>query len=69
MFYECFRWCLVRYWNPVDINPAIIKTTGREFWKQLNFKGMKFPVQRKGYAKTEKQNKIRISVFDYKDKN
>ena len=35
---ECFRWCLIRYINPVDKNLAIIRKVDGEFTKQLNFK-------------------------------
>ena len=31
---ECFRWCLVRYLNPVNKNPAKIRNNDREFSKQ-----------------------------------
>ena len=51
-----FRWCLVR--NSVD----------RKFAKQLNFKGVKFRVHKREYAKIEKQNSISISMFGYEDK-
>ena len=44
---ECFRLCLVRYLNPVNKNPAIIGNIDIEFAKQLNFKSMKFPFQKK----------------------
>ena len=30
---ECFRWCLVRYLNHVNENPAIIRNIDKEFAK------------------------------------
>ena len=34
---ECFSWCLIRYFTPVDKNPLRIRKVNREFVKQLNF--------------------------------
>ena len=33
---ECFRWCLARYFNPVNKNSANIRNIDRVFAKQLN---------------------------------
>ena len=64
---ECFRWSLVRYLNPVNKNPVKILNVDKEFAKQLNFKGVKFPVHKNGnHGKIEKQN-IPINIFDYED--
>ena len=62
---ECFRWCLVRYLNTVNKNPAKIKKTDKEFAKQLN-RG-KISAHKKDYAKIEKQNNFSINVFSYGD--
>ena len=35
---EYFRWCLVRFSNPVDKHPAIIRNIDRKLAKQHNFK-------------------------------
>ena len=64
---ESFRWCLVRYLNPANKNPAKIRNVDREFAKQLNSKGVKVPVYKKDYPKVEKQNSSSINVFDYED--
>ena len=44
---ESRKGCLDRYLNPADKNPAIIRKIDREFSKQLDFKNIKFPVQKK----------------------
>ena len=62
---ECFRRQLVRYLNSVNYNPTKIRNVDKEFANQLNFKGIKFPVYTKDYAKREKQNNISINVFGY----
>ena len=55
---EHFRWYLVRYLNRVNKNLARIRYTDKNFSKQLNFKGVKFPIHKKDHAKIEKQNRI-----------
>ena len=34
---KCFRWCSVRYLNPVKKSSKNVINVGREFSKQLNF--------------------------------
>ena len=59
---ECFRWCLVRYLNPVTKNLAKIRNFDRTFAKQFNFKGsLKFLVHKKDYTKLK--NKIIFSLI------
>ena len=58
---ECFRWCLVRYLNPVNKNPTKITNVGKEFAKQLDFKAIKLPIHEKDYAEIEKH--VSINVF------
>ena len=50
--------------NPVNKNPTKVRNVDT---KHLNFKGIKYPVHKKDYAKIEKQN-ISISVFGYENK-
>ena len=40
---ECFKWCLLRYLNPADHQPARIKKADKDFAKRLDFKDIKFP--------------------------
>ena len=65
---ECFRWCLVKYLNPVNKKSAKIRNVDKEFTKKLNFKRVKFPVHKKVYAKIESQISISVNVFGYEDK-
>ena len=60
---ECFRWCHIRHLNPQEKNPQRIKKEDREYIKNLNYSGIKFPVAIKQYNKIEKQNNININVF------
>ena len=40
---ECFKWCLLRYLNPADHQPARIKKADKDFAKRLDFKDITFP--------------------------
>ena len=65
---ECFRWCHIRYLNPQEKDPQRIKKNDRQYIKNLNYKGIEFPVSKKDYNIVEKQNEIRINVFCYNNK-
>ena len=66
---ECFRWCHIRHLNPQETHPERIKKVDREYIKNLNYSGIKFPVTIKQYNKIEKQNNININVFGYEEKD
>ena len=40
-----FKWCLVRYLNPEDHNPARVTKADKDFAKRISFKDIKFPVK------------------------
>ena len=65
---EWFKWCLVKYLNPADCNPARITKAGKNFEKKLDFKEIKFPVKIRDIHKIEEKNSICISVFTYENK-
>ena len=65
---ECFRWCYIRYLNPQGKDPQRIKKDDRQYIKNLDYQGIKFPVNVNQYNKVEKQNSIRINVFGYEEK-
>ena len=65
---KCFLWCHVRHINPVKDHPGRIKKTDREIVYDLNYDGIKFPVQEKDFSKIEVQNNISINVFGYENK-
>ena len=62
---KCFRWCHIRHLNPQRKIPQRIKKDDKHFIGGLNYKRIEFPVSQKQYNKIEKQNSIRINVFDY----
>ena len=49
--------------NSVKQKITKIRNVDKEFRKQLNFQGVKFPVHKKDYSKIEKLNDISISAF------
>ena len=65
---ECFKWCFVRYLNPAELNPAIIRKADKNFAKRLDFKYIKVSVKIRDIYKIEKKNSIVISIFAYKKK-
>ena len=65
---ECFKWCFVRYLNPADRNPVIIRKADKNFAKRLDFKYIKVSVKIRDIYRIEKKNSIVISVFAYNKK-
>ena len=65
---DCFKWCLVRYLNPADHNPAGITKADKDFTKKIDFKDIKFPVKTRDIHKIEKKKSISISIFGYENK-
>ena len=64
---ECFIRCLVRYLHPADRNEASITKADKDFWKRLDFKHKKFPVNTRDIHKTKKKKKNYIfAVIVYK---
>ena len=54
--------------NPQGKDPQRIKKDDRQYIKNLDYQGIKFPVNVNQYNKVEKQNSIRINVFGYEEK-
>ena len=65
---ECFKWSLVRYFNPANHYPTRIIKGDKDFAKKLDFKDIKFPVIIRDIHKIEKKNSTGISVFGYENK-
>ena len=65
---EFFKWCLLRYLNPADRNPARITKADKDFARRLDFKDIKFPVKIRDILKIKNKSSIGISVFGYENK-
>ena len=64
----CFRWLLVKILTSANKNQVKIINDERKFAKKTYFKGAKFPVHKKCYAKIEKQINISMNTLEYNNK-
>ncbi len=66
---ECFKWSVTRALNPVDKNAERISKDLKKMSEQLNWDGIKFPVNYKDdITKFEKLNEnISVNVFGYEN--
>ena len=63
---ECFKWCVTRALNPVSANAERITKILRKQSKELNWDGIKFPLDPLKIDCFEKQNKsLGVNVFGY----
>ena len=65
---KCFLWCHVRHINLLNKHPERIKKTDKKISEELNYDGIEFPVQEKGFNENEIKNNICINVFGYENK-
>ncbi|KAG1651863.1 hypothetical protein GQR58_026696 [Nymphon striatum] len=65
---ECFKWCVIRAMNPVNVHPERITKDLTEKAELLDWNNIKFPVDLKSIDRFEKQNaSISINVFGYEN--
>ena len=64
---NCFLWCHVRDINPVKDHPGRITKIDKEIDYNLNYDGIKFPVQEKYLKKVKVQNNLFVNVFGYEN--
>ena len=64
---KCFLWCHVRHPRPQEHNPNRVKED-TIMAAQLNYRGIKFPVEISQVGRVEKQNEISINIFGYENK-
>ena len=65
---KCFLWCHVRHLNPQEQNSNRVKKEDRVVAEQLNYRGIRFPVEISQVDRVEKQNEICINIFGYTNK-
>ncbi|CAB4009240.1 Gastrula zinc finger [Paramuricea clavata] len=65
---KCFMWSHVRHLRPKARRATAITKQDREFAKNLDYKGIDFPVKISDIDKIERRNSISISIFGYKGK-
>ena len=62
---KCFLWCHVRHLNPQEDHSNRVKKEDRVVAEQLNYRGIRFPVEISQVDRVEKQNEICINIFGY----
>ena len=65
---KCFLWCHVRYIRPQEHHSNRVKKEDRVVAEQLNYRGIRFPVEISQVDRVEKQNEISINIFGYTNK-
>ena len=63
-----FLWYHVRHNNPVKIHSESITQKDKALANDLNYDGIKFPVDKEEISKIETTNNICINVFCYENK-
>ena len=64
---KCLLWCNITHLNPVKIHPERITEEDKKMINHLDYEKIKFPVSKKDYWRTERQNNICINVFCYEN--
>ena len=65
---KCFLWCHVRHLRPQERDSNRVKKEDRVVAEQLNYRGIRFPVEISQVDRVEKQNEISINIFGYTNK-
>ena len=65
---ERFKWCLIRYLNPVNHHPAKIRKVDKLFADELDLEDIKFPVKVKDVHKIEKRILLALVLLVMKAK-
>ena len=66
---EWFKWCLVKYLHPSDLNPGRIRKSDKDFSKILDFKDIKFLNKKiETHTNLKKKMLVSMSVFGYEKK-
>ena len=66
---KCFLQCHVRHINLSKEHPERITKSDKNFFEELNYDGIEFPVQEKDFNKIEVKNDICINVLGYKNRS
>ena len=64
---KCFLWCHIRYLYPLKARPERLRKIYKNVINDLNYEGIKLPVSKMDYCKTEQKNNFCINVFSYEN--
>ena len=62
---ECFKWCHVRFINPINIHPERINKKDKEIEATFNCRGIDFPIKARDYEIIEERFNINVNAFGY----
>jgi hypothetical protein len=60
---QCLKWCVTRALNPVEKNAERVTKDLRRQVTELNWGGVRFPVQLSDIPRVERLNHLKINVF------
>ena len=58
---KCFLWCHIKHLNLVKRHPERTTKVDKKMINDLDYEGLKFPVSKKDYSRTERQSNICIN--------
>ena len=64
---ECFKWCHVRFINPINIHPERINKKDKEIAKNLDYRGINFSLKERDSEMIEGRFNIDVNVFGYEN--
>ena len=64
---QCFKWCVTRALNPVKKNAERISKVLRMQADELNWEGLKFPMELKEISRFETLNEVNVNVFGFEN--
>ena len=64
---QCFKWCVARALNPVEKHAERISKVLRQQADELNWEGLKFPMELKEINRSETLNEVNVNVFGFEN--
>ena len=64
---ECFKWCHVRFINPINIHPERINKKDKEIAKNLDYRRINFSLKERDSEMIEGRFNIDVNVFGYEN--
>ena len=65
---ECFKWCHVRFINPINNHTERIKEEDKKIVSTLDYRRINFPMEARDYEVVEERFNINANVFGYENK-
>ena len=65
---ECFKWCHVRFINPINNHTERMKEEDKKIVSTLDYRRINFPMEARDYEVVEERFNIDANVFGYENK-